>query len=89
MADGPIKIQYTRCWSCICRGCYDPPQAHTWMSREDAEHAGLSWPLTDEQKAASPCACRCAGGPGACVTLAVEEPDENGAAAGVSPEETR
>lgn len=63
----PLKIQYARCESCQCGYHFDPPEPHTWMGREDAEYAGLTWPLTDEQRTERPCACECGGGPGACV----------------------
>lgn len=62
-----IRIQYARCEPCQFGHHFDPPEAHTWIGREDADHKGLTWPLTDEQQASNPCACRCAGGPGGCV----------------------
>lgn len=64
------RVQYARCWGCIHGQCYGPtPEPHTWMDDEDAAAKGLSWPLTAEQEAAHPCACLCAGGPGACVDI--------------------
>ena len=68
-----IRIQYARCWGCQYGQHYDPPNVHTWMDREDAECKGLPWPLTAEQQAERPCACRCAGGPGGCVEVAAEQ----------------
>jgi len=68
-----MRIQYARCEPCQFGHHFDPPEAHTWMGREDVEYKGLTWPLTVEQQAANPCACRCAGGPGGCVTVQVSD----------------
>lgn len=71
MTDPTARVQLARCEACSTypRFCFDPPQAHTWMGDDDAAPAGLTWPLTSEQRAANPCACECAGGPGACVEV--------------------
>jgi hypothetical protein len=53
-------VCYTRCWSCQFDYHQKPPKAHTWMDKEDAEHAGHPWPLPPEVAAAKPCACPCA-----------------------------
>jgi len=64
-----IKIQRPRCWGCICDQHYDTPTPHTWMDDEDAAAAKVPWPMSEEDKARHPCACRCAGGPGACEVI--------------------
>ncbi len=64
-----VKVQMARCWPCMAAQHLDPPQPHTWMDDEDAAAAKVSWPMSDEDKAKHPCACECAGGPGACVTV--------------------
>ena len=53
-------VCYARCWSCQFDCCFDPPQMHTWMDKEDAIHAGHPWPLPPEIAAQEPCACPCA-----------------------------
>ncbi|MFI7448146.1 hypothetical protein ACIBQX_11665 [Nonomuraea sp. NPDC049714] len=65
----------TRCWACQFGQHFDPPQAHTWMDPEDAEHAGHPWPLPADVADANRCACRCAEGPGGC-HVTVRKPPE-------------
>lgn len=60
MSEPVAIICFAQCYACICDCHYDPPQAHTWMDKEDAEHAGHPWPLPPEIAAAKPCACPCA-----------------------------
>lgn len=68
-----VIVCYSKCWACQLGQCFDPPAVHTWMDREDAEHRGMAWPLTDELEAANPCACRCAGSQGGCVAISGEQ----------------
>lgn len=58
-------ICYARCWACQFGQCFEPPQVHTWMDREDAEHAGVAWPMSPDQQAERRCACSCARPDGA------------------------
>lgn len=53
-------VCFTRCYACQFDYHFDPPQAHTWMDKEDAEHAGHPWPLPAEIAATNLCACPCA-----------------------------
>lgn len=53
-------VCFTRCYACQFGYCFDPPEAHTWMAKEDAEHAGHPWPLPPEVAATNQCACPCA-----------------------------
>lgn len=53
-------VCYTRCYPCMFDDHYRPPEAHSWMDEQDAEHAGHPWPLPPEIAAAKPCACPCA-----------------------------
>ena len=60
IAAGNAIVCYTRCWPCMTfEGCYEDTTPHTWMDKDDAEHAGLTWPLSAEDAAARPCACDC------------------------------
>ncbi|MGH9275635.1 MAG: hypothetical protein ACRDZU_13390 [Acidimicrobiales bacterium] len=62
-------VMFTRCWTCQFGQCFDSPKPHSWMDKEDAEHAGHPWPLSTGVADANLCACECAGGPGGCVTV--------------------
>ncbi|QBI53459.1 hypothetical protein [Streptomonospora litoralis] len=66
-----VLVMMTRCEPCMLDYCPTPHGPHTWMGPEDAEHAGLPWPLPDDEAAARPCACECAGGPGGCVAMPI------------------
>lgn len=64
MSDQPppitgIIVCLTRCWACQFSEHYDPPERHTWMDQDDAQHAGHTWPLTPEVDAANTCGCWC------------------------------
>lgn len=68
-----VRLVRPRCEPCTWGMCHDPDTTsslpagpHTWMDKEDAEHKGLTWPLTPENAAAHPCPCECTGGPGGC-----------------------
>lgn len=57
LGDG-IRVQYARCWSCICGQC--PGGGHPWADAEDIEHAkATGQPDPMDQK----CGCVCADGP--------------------------
>lgn len=66
-------ITFARCWSCQFGDCYDNPTPHPWMDDEDAEAAGIAWPLSDEDKAKHQCACACSGQAGHHVPLTPEQ----------------
>jgi hypothetical protein len=65
IASGQAAVCYAKCWPCQTwpRQCFDPPKAHTWMDREDAEHAGVAWPV-DPSEPGRLCGCACAVVPG-------------------------
>lgn len=62
IARGDAVVCFTRCWSCQFGECFEPPKAHTWMDKEDADHAGHPWPLPEDIAAKNVCACSCARG---------------------------
>lgn len=53
-------VCYTKCWACQFGDHFDEPTPHTWMDDKDAEHAGVSYPLSDEDAAKHNCGCYCA-----------------------------
>lgn len=68
ITSGQAMVSYAKCWPCQTRwqgegGCFDPPQAHTWMDKEDADHAGVAWPV-DPSEPGRLCGCECAVVPG-------------------------
>lgn len=71
-------VCYTQCWSCQFDCHFAPPQVHTWMDQEDAEHAGHPWPLPADVAAANRCGCNCAKPAPAQTTAPARAEDERG-----------
>jgi hypothetical protein len=63
-------LTLSRCWPCQFSDHFTPPQKHSWLDEEDAEHMDLPF-LPDSPRAIDeyPCACECGGGPGAHLPL--------------------
>ena len=51
-----VIVCYSRCWSCMCGQCYDPPQVHPWWDEDDVQHAKATGQPAPEGVCACPCA---------------------------------
>jgi hypothetical protein len=57
---GDAIVCLTKCWPCQFDDHFDEPTPHTWMDDDDAEHAGIAYPLSVENAARHNCGCPCA-----------------------------